>query len=203
MNMESLLEKCKPKPCVICFEDVVLGTDSGGFACTRPHIFHPACIFKSLIASGKPPKCPICSAEPKVPVSTLTPFRSLIAIPNTSPPENWKHFWLQDQDYLLGDKDTRVEPPGFLVTGPYPFTKQDFGHGHNTSAPGCNKDMAYYPLAVWRFVCEGTYGRKVIGYGTLIYFQGKAYRINEDGSIRGSLREPRDVVDGSITIIHP
>ena len=205
MNREALLAMAHRlgdvKQCIICFEDIPHGMWSSGFACEKPHYFHPACIFKTLVASGKAPTCPVCSAGPHVHVSTLTPFQSMIAIPRESPPESWKDFYLQDQDYLLADKDTREEPPGFLVAGPYPFTKQDFGHWSNTTTHGSNKDMDYYPLAVWRYLPKEKFGRKVIGYGTLVYFQGRAYRINTDGSIRGPLTEPRDEEDGSITII--
>jgi hypothetical protein len=180
LDLDDLLYKSHT--CGICLEDIPPTKHAGGFACSKIHYFHPACIFQSLVVSGKPPSCPLCEAEPTISITTLQPFRSLVSIPSQATrdahPKLLADFYLQDQDYLTSF--VRKEPPGFLVATPYPFTRQDFGHFSNTTTHGKIDDMEVYPLAVVRCVPEGLFGRKMIGYGTLIYFRGKAYRLEED-----------------------
>lgn len=187
--------------CVICYDDIAIGKHVGGFKCTKTHYFHPECIFKNLLLTRKPPMCPVCRAEPKVQLNTLSRFNSMIVRvkKETQGLENMKPIYFQDLDYIYSTNKDSFE--GFLVTGLYPFTMQDFGHGNVGTTSFSLKNSEYYPLVLYRFVPEKHYSRKVIAYGSLVYFKDKVYRIREeDGSIEGPLSTPRDEY-GNLTII--
>jgi len=194
--MESLLGPLGD--CPICLQELHYPYKTSPFLCIlsgdgpikKRHYFHPSCLFKSLVASGRPPSCPICRAEPSTKLDSLERFHSFIQI--------WGERLLFNR--LESGEDPDGPREGFLVVGPYPYTSQDFGHGSLTQTTFLPQpDGNDWPLVAWHYVPEGLFGRKVIGRGSLIYFQGKAYDLKADGSVEGLLTEPRSN-DGRITL---